>query len=321
MQNFAFCEASANVIRVENFGNSDSLPFFIYNSQSNNVASLAFTSSGELILCSGVCSTVHNEIHKVESKAGPESLLYTHPYYISYVRTRKTGGMYRIYFSVAEDFDSNNKPKSYKIYYLTQDGGVWNAKLYTTIDPKRLTFPSKCDPDGPEWYDYWGDFVFGDNNTLYLSTGNWAGMKVVVYKIEGAEPDVVTSGNTVKRIYLGDGEISCLCYESPGSLFFKRNGVAVMPSVWSGGSIPVTIIYRLDLTSTPPIETEVGKIPLVYVPYYPCDIAEISQATQSSWWFVASGLAKWLSLCARIVINTGEMLSKLGPTNPEPGGW
>ena len=310
MTKFAYSNVT-NRIRQYDAAKPSQLPVPICDSVMNNVTSLAFTIDKGFVLCGGPYSTGHVEIRKVTGLTGPqktEELVYLHPSQppernpVLKVRVRTVAGLAadRIYFSVGANLTPEWNPQRYEIYYLKPDSGGYTPVLYTTINPAYLTFLNPCS-GLYDMYWYRGDFVFGDNDTLYLSTGPLGGCKVGVYQIDGAGPDAVTG--TVQRIYEGDGPIEALCYESPGTLYFLRR---------SAGSSDV---WKLDLSSK--TETLVGQIPLDV--YRADDLAEVGDAVLQGlwWWAFPSGLSKSLIAAARYVVRIAEALH-IGKPTPHP---
>ncbi len=157
-----------------------------------------------------------------------EDEVYVHPSpkpcygQICNVRVRSVGGEDRVYYSVEEDLTQEGIAQSYAIYYLKP--GSSDPIHYTTIDPKELTILHPCSGEY-DMYLYDGDFVFGDNNTLYLSSGRrWSGLKCAVYRFDGAKPDIVEGALT--RLHESVGPISGLCYEKKafvGVIYFVRD--------------------------------------------------------------------------------------------------
>lgn len=179
------------------------LPYPVHNNTSN-IHSLAFTTDKEFVLNWG---PANREIRRTKG-FNTETPVYQHQQAIFKVRVRNVGGAERVYFSTP------TASAIIEIYYLA--GAT--PKLYTAIDGHKLTTPHPCDPNA-EAYGWTGDFAFDSGNTLYLSSGNvGGGAKAGIYRIMGAGPDTVT-GN-VERIYLGDGPIEGLCYQSPQTLYF-----------------------------------------------------------------------------------------------------
>jgi len=148
-----------------------------------------------------------------------ETAFFEHLTQIAKVRLRNVGGKERIYFS-AVNVSGPPGPEFYEIYALDQTPLGWIAKPYTAIDISLLPFPNGCNPAVPDWHRYSGDFAFGDNDTLYLSSGRFGDCVVGIYRIDGAGPDTVTG--TPKRIHLGDGPMHCLSFKSPNTLYFLR---------------------------------------------------------------------------------------------------
>jgi hypothetical protein len=123
-------------------------------------------------------------------------------------------------------------------------------------------------------YYYVGDFVFGDGNVLYLSTGNWGGTKVGLYRIVGAGPDTVTG--TVERILLSDGPIQALCFESPQTLYFMRE----LGEVW-----------KLDLSTMSEMFVVSIKLPQDGKAR---DITLVGTGLVPIWWWAVISLLKTL---------------------------
>lgn len=133
---------------------------------------------------------------------------------IRYVRVRDVSGEKRIYFMVVSD------GPSYSIYYIKDQSAV----LYYTVNIQDLGIPHPCSADLTLHF-YAGDFTFGSNDTLYLSSGNLLANEVGIFQVSGAGPDSVTG--SVSRIYLGQGPIEYLCYLDPNTLYFARLGEIV----------------------------------------------------------------------------------------------
>lgn len=128
---------------------------------------------------------------------------------IHYVRVRDINGEKRIYFMVMLT------GPIYAIYFI-KDG---SAILYYTVNIQDLKIPHPCSPDLDLFF-YAGDFTFGSDDTLYLSSGNLLEPQVGVFQVTGAGPDSVTG--SVSRIYLGQGPIESLCYVAPNTLYYSQ---------------------------------------------------------------------------------------------------
>jgi hypothetical protein len=300
MTKFAYCDIT-NRIRQFDTAQPFMLPIPIYDSTMNNVTGLALTSDQGFVLCGGPYTTGHVEIDRVSGPQKTEQSVYVHPDPILNVRVRAVGGVDRIYFSVGANLTPEGDPQRYDIYYLEPDIGGSVPVLYTSINPADLTFLNPCS-GLYDMYFYRGDFAFGDNDTLYLSTGGLSGCKVGVYKIDGAGPDSVTG--QVQRIHEGDGPIECLCYESPQTLYFLRRSAA------SGGGPATSDIWKLDLSANK--ETLVAQIPLLMGPYgvgWALDLAEVGDALLQLapwWWGFPSALSKALFAAAHAVIRIAD---------------
>jgi len=262
MTKFAFCNSGLTLWQCDT-AKPSVFPFPIHNGQSNTT-SLALTADKQFEM---VWGPSQSEIRKTKGTK-TDTPVYTSPGWLRYVRVRNVGGKDRVYFSALKDKTS----QTIAIYYLENGSPV----LYTTIDPKDLPFPNPCDPS-LTMYSYAGDFAFGDNDTLYLSSGNVmgpaVGMKVGVYAIDGAGPDSVTG--TVKQIHLGDGPIQCLCYVSPQTLYFLRE----------------LLIVKLDLaTMTESVE---GEITMAYPTSLPRDLAYLKDGFPPAWtWVINTAVLK-----------------------------
>jgi hypothetical protein len=258
MPKFACCEWTGRVWQVDST-NPSLLPYPVHKAHSD-VGSLAFRADKQFDLAWG---TTPSEIRRT---SGPfdETPVYDHHKVIWRVRVRNVAGTNRVYFSapkLATNLDGVN-------IHMLKDGAV---SLYTTIDPTKLTFPHPCGPTLPDAYWYGGDFTFGDGNMLYLSTGNWSGFKIGIYRIAGAGPDAVSG--VVERIFLTDGPIGALCFESPHTLHFLRGD-----QVW-----------KLDLsTMTEMFEFSI-KLPNGLKPL---DITLVGTGLLSIWWWAFISVLK-----------------------------
>lgn len=310
MTKFAYCDVT-NRIRRFDTAKPILLPVAVYDAAAPNVTSVAFTAANEFVLCGGFTTTGHDEIRKVTGTPKTEELLYKHPTPIRFVRVRSVGGADRIYFSVAADFSSKGVPQRYDIYYLKAESGAWSPILYVSIDPATLAIPDPCSEG--EWHLYEGDFAFGDNDTLYLSSGGVSGCDLGVFQMSGAGPDSVTGAP--HRIHLGPGPIRGLYFQSPQSLYFLRR------SSGSGAVPGYSDIWKLDLGTM--TEALVGQIPGISTPYggagFALDIVEVGDALPQAppWWFLPSALYKWLIAASRAVLNVAEALNKPVP-HPDP---
>jgi hypothetical protein len=250
MPKFACSEWLGGIWQVDSTQPLD-LPYPVHQAHSD-IDSLAFRADKEFVLAWG---TTPDEIRQTTG-ASAEIKLYDHNKPIWCVRVRNVAGTDRVYFSAPR---MDTTLQGVDIYVLK--GGV--ASLYTAIDQTQMTFPHPCDPS-QEAYDYQGDFAFGDGDVLYLSTGNWSGFPIGIYRISGAGPDTVTG--TVERIFLTEGPIENLCFESPHTLYFMRP-----PDVW-----------KLDLstmaeTFVMSIKLPEGRIPL--------DITLVGEGLPPAWWW------------------------------------
>ena len=283
MPKFAYADWSPTLMQVDSASPS-ALPFPIHNGESN-IQSLAALSGKEFAL---VWGPGEMEIRKTQ---GPKTdvPIYTHKYYLSNVRVRNVAGADRIYFS-------GQRSKTvylYDIYYLKNGVPV----LYTTIDPKTLTFPNPC-VTGEEIASYSGDFAFDDADTLYLSSGNVmgpnVGMKVGIYRIKGAGPDSVSG--TVERIFLGDGPIQGLCYIAP-DLYFLR-----MAEIWKLNLTSLTELLAID-------------VPLATPSPLPRDIADAGTGFAPTWLYVM--IAAFFKLLTKMAENLKKIADSM-PASPKP---
>ncbi|WP_156964716.1 hypothetical protein [Methylocapsa aurea] len=282
MTKFAFCDQSES-IRQFDAANPSQLPFVVHQS-AQNVWALALTADNEFMLLKG-----YPEIRKTLGLK-IETPVYEHPTWIDKVRVRTVNGADRIYFSSVRDDNQTDKPRPVDIFYLKATaGGAHFPVLYTTIDPAQLTFPHPCNPAWT-FYSYSGDFAFGDNDALYLSSGRFIGGKVGIYKISGAGPDAVTGA--VARIHLGQGPITNLCFQSPQTLYFSRGND----------------IWKLDLSTMS--ESFEGAVPLNNANAWVTDIARVTDAAPPPWWWpYISILHKWLAAAAKFVWRVGDAMS------------
>lgn len=254
------------------------LPFAVNRSaiMPLNRFSLAFTADKQFNLGS---------TYGITKTTGPktETALYTHPLPIVRVRLRMVGGTERIYFSALKAKNQPG-PQYYNIYYLTLGPLGYVPTLYTTIDPTLLKIPYPCDPS-QDWFYYSGEFAFGDNDTLYLSSGS-VGHPCGLYRVDGAGPDHVTG--TPVRIHLTQGPTMCLCYKSPSSLFFMRDN-----NIW-----------KFDVVSS--TESFEGALPMTETV---TDLAEVgSGLPKPAWWTFISAISKSLIWAAAWVWKTGDTL-------------
>lgn len=306
---FKYCDLTGR-IRIIDTAKPTPLPVPIYDSVMNNVSSLSLTTGKKLVLCGGAYSTGSYEIHMLTGPQNTEDVVYVHaspkPGYLQIrnVRVRSVGGEDRVYYSVQEDLTPGGIPKRYAIYYLKPGSSI--PILYTTINPEELTIANPCS-DEYDFYLYDGDFVFGDNDTLYLSSGRqWSGLKCAVYRLNGAKPDTVEG--TVTRIHESVGPISGLCFEKQASvsvIYFVRD----------------YDIYKLDLVKME--ESIIGQVPPHYTYNQPYDLALAEDAVLQNqlpwWWLFPSGLVKWLTAAVRYVVRIAESLHTGKPTpHPDP---
>ena len=285
MTKFAFCDQSEWVRQFDTATPSE-LPFAVHRA-TTNVHNIAFTADNEFALVWGPGAI---EIRKT---TGPktENHVYKHALTISTVRLRTVGGTQRIYFSALKAA-SQPGPQYYNIYYLTLGPLGYVPTLYTTIDPTQLKIPNPCNPSVENWYWYSGDFVFGDNDTLYLASGNLGSTPVGIYRVDGAGPDTVTG--TPVRIHLSEGPIWNLCYKAPSSLFFTRGN----------------FIWKFDLSSMG--ESFEGAVP-VKPGSYVIDIAEVGNGLpKQPWWTFYSVIAASLAWVAAAVAKAGDALHIAG---------
>ncbi|MFN9644778.1 MAG: hypothetical protein ACK6BG_06595 [Cyanobacteriota bacterium] len=222
MQKFAFCDGTSDVWQFDT--DQPGLLPYPAHSGGGNIRSLAYTANQQLVFVSGP------SFNSIRKTTGPmsQTVLYTETMptvYLSRARVRMIGpNEERIYFSSYNTSQGAEYvgEQIYQIRYLKKQ----IATNYMTIYPSQLTIPDPCD-NGKQMAAYMsGDFAFGDDDTLYLSTGNIAGggnvkLKCGIYRIKGAGPDGVTG--TIERIYLGEGPITGLSFRSPKTLYFLRN--------------------------------------------------------------------------------------------------
>ena len=304
MAKFAYCDWSDIVWQID-ADNPAQLPVPVH-SGGGNVHSLALTADKQFQMISGPSNV---EIRKTTGAHGYVSTFVepqAYQVYLSKVRMRMIGfGQERIYFSSYDTAQGAHFGEQiYQIRYLKN--GV--AVPYVTIYPSQLTVPNPCHPSEEMAVYLGGDFAFGDNDTLYLSSGNWGGgegpiiEQAGVYRVDGAGPDAVT-GN-VQRIYLAPGPISALCYRSPNTLYFLRG----------------FDICRLDLSTTPPTETVLCSIPPVPVWPGPRDLAYVGDGLQTAGsWVVISTVSKWLQAAATWVWKLGIAIAiRRWPKPPGP---
>ena len=304
---FNYCDLTGR-IRTIDTAKPTQLPVPIHDSVMNNVSSLSFTTGKKLVLCGGAYSTGSYEIRMLTGPQNTEDVVYVHaspkPGYLQIcnVRVRSVGGEDRVYFSVEEDPTPEGIPQRYAIYYLKPGSSI--PILYTTINPEELTLANPCSGEY-DIYLYDGDFVFGDNDTLYLSSGRrWVELKCAVYRLDGAKPDTVEG--TVTRIHESVGPISGLCFEKQAlvsAIYFVRD----------------YDIFKLDLVTME--ESLVGQMSPLY--NRPRDLALAEDAFLQNqlpwWWFFPGGLVKWLTAAVRNVVRIAESLHAGKPTpHPDP---
>lgn len=274
MTYLAYCDTSKTLSQFDTAAPS-ALPYPIHNGQSN-INSLALTADKEFALVWGPGGI---EIRKTQGTA-TDTPVYTHKMWLAHVRVRNVAGAERIYFSARKSQSTG----IFEIYFLKNNSPV----LYATIDPKTLTFPNPC-VAGEEIGFYSGDFCFGDDGTLYLSSGNVmgpnVGMKVGVYRVKNAGAD--TLAGSPERIYLGDGPIQGLCFVAPASLYFLRQ----------------TGVIRLDLASLK--ESPEGVIPISNPALFPRDLAYVKDGFLPTWWW------KVIAVLIKLLTKTAEILRAL----------
>lgn len=299
MPKFAVCDRSDIVWQIDT-DDPALLPFPVH-SGSGNVTSLAFTADQQLEMLSGVGN---REIYKT---TGPKKyeLVYTEPLtphaHLTKVRVRMISfGKERVYFSSFNT--AQGAEQIFKIRYL--ENGI--AVPYATIYPSQLTIPNPCHPSEELAVYMSGDFTFGNDDTLYLSTGNLSGsdnikLECGIYKVDGAGPDEVT-GN-VERIYLGEGPITGLCYQDPQILYFLRN----------------TNICSLDLETM--TETELGPFPHQADWSDPFDIAYVGNGLNQSYYWTAFSFVYALLKSLASLVWTWAVAVVIGrmPIPPRPG--
>jgi hypothetical protein len=282
MTKFVFCDYSGWVRQFDTATPSP-LPFAVHKNKSN-VRGLALRADKEFELIAGP-NPYH--IHRTQG-AISDVPIYEHPLPIWCVRVRNVGGEDRIYFSALKSANQPG-PRYVNIYYLKLTPLGYIPVLYTTIDPTQLVIPNPCNPSVEDWYWYSGDFVFGDNDTLYLSSGKLGDCSVGIYRVDGAGPDSVTGA--VTRIHLGEGPIQSLCYRSPQTLYFERNNC----------------VWKLDLANLG--ESFEGAVPLSDPNGIVMDIAEVgSGLPQPPWWVFINGLYNVLTSAALWVWSTADAM-------------
>lgn len=303
MAKFAYCDWSAIVWQIDE--NAPASPVTVHTG-SGNVDSLTWTADNQLQMIAGPSNV---EIRKTQGAKG-YATTYIDPQayqvFLSRVRTRLIGfGQERLYFTSYDTAQGAQHigEQIFQLRYL--QNGV--AVPYATIYPSQLTIPNPCHPaeEIPAYLS--GDFVFGDNDKLYLSTGQFGGgdgipVQCGIYEVDGAGPDQVTG--TVKRIYLAEGPISGLCYRSPNTLYFLR----------------IDSIFRLDLSASPLTETLVCTIPPSPLMQGVTDIAYVGDGLSwSQSWSVSGALYNWLEAVAvwvwkvGLLVTTGQWPKKPGP--------
>lgn len=162
---------------------------------------------------------------------------------IRYVRVRDINGEKRIYFMVMLD------GPIYAIYFI-KDG---SATLYYTVNIQDLKVPHPCSPDLDLFF-YDGDFTFGSDDTLYLSSGNLLAAQVGIFQVPGAGPDSVTG--SVSRIYLGQGPIQCLCHVGPDTLYYSQSGEIVsldLAALTTNSEYDASQMYLRDISEKIPV--------------------------------------------------------------------
>jgi hypothetical protein len=290
MAYFAFSDSTQTIRQVDT--TNPSLLAYPVHIGEMNIHSLAITVDKEFALAWG------HGLNAVRRTKGfnTDTPLYTPPAngpWAWKARVRNVGGAERVYFS---GFKSD-EPFVTAIYYLA--GAT--PQLYMTIDIKKLPYPHPCDPSGTEAYAWSGDFVFDSDNTLYLSSGNQANAQVGIYRITGAGPDTIT-GN-VERIYLGEGPIEALCYESPQTLYFLHEAE----------------IWKLDL-STMMATLEGHILPSEHTTQW--DITYMKDGFSPPWWWaVVSFIVNGFSRAASAISGWGERLAVAAtpPSRPPVG--
>jgi hypothetical protein len=306
MSKFVYCDWSDIVWQIDE--SAPATPVTVH-SGSGNVESLALAADKQLQMIAGPSGV---EIRKTQGAHGYVSI-YVDPQayqvFLAKVRTRLVGfGQERIYFSSYDTAQGAQYigEQIFQIRYL--QNGV--AVPYVTIYPSQLTIPDPCHPSEEMAAYLNGDFAFGDNDKLYLATGNFSGengilVRCGVYEVDGAGADAVTG--TVKRIYLAEGPISGLSYRSPNTLYFVRN----------------YDICRLDLSATPPTETLVCTIPPSPIMPGVLDLAYVGDGLSwSQSWSVSGVLHNWLKAVAvwvwkvGLLVTTGKWPKKPGPKPP-----
>jgi len=254
MARFAYCDSTGTIWQVDTA--NPSKPAFPVHDGESHIWSIAFTSDKQFQL---VWGPSQKEIRRTKGTQ-TDAEVYKHPMWLGAVRVRSVSGAERVYFSARKSETTG----IYEIYQLKNNAPV----LYLTIDPKQLTFPNPCDETSDLFF-YSGDFAFDEGNTLYLSSGAVSSskptMKVGVYRNTGAGPDTVTG--SVERIYLGEGPIEALCYQSPLTLYFLRNNE----------------VRTLNLNTL--TETLEGSIKVVDPKLHPRDLAFVKEGLVPTWWF------------------------------------
>jgi hypothetical protein len=220
--------------------------------------------------------------------------LYTHSVPIWTVRVRNVAGTDRVYFSSPRV----NTELSLVDIFMLKDGAV---SLYTTIDSTKLTIPNPCNPGEEMWLGYGGDFAFSDGDVLYLSSGNWVGGKVGIYRIGGAGPDKVTG--TVERIFLSDGPVQALCFESAQTLYFIRR--LADAKVWKLDLSTMSETFVMSIKTFPERES-VRDITLVGTGFEPL----------SGYWEIWGFFSLLLDKGASFLWRFGESLMAKPPKKP-----
>lgn len=280
MTKFAFIEVNVGRIRQYDTATPATLPFLVHAAK-DNTQRLAFTADKEFELIWGGGG---REIRKTQGPLSEEPV-YAHSSTISAVKVRRVNGQDRVYFSALKN-PNQSGPQYYDIYYL---GSGQVPSLYTTIDPTLLTIPNPCNPAGQDWYWYSGDFVFGDNDTLYLSSGNLGDTTVGIYRMKNASPNSVSGA--VQRIHLTEGPVQSLSFRSPHTLYFKRNNA----------------VWKLDLSTSPPTESLEGVIPLSDPNGYVSDLAEVGDGLpKPPWWTWITTWHNLLAVAAQWMWRTGD---------------
>jgi hypothetical protein len=247
-----------------------------------NILSIAFAADKQFIMLTGpgVGRAIRRTLNPVLDTVIYEPPPSIHP---SIVRLRNLPSGERVYFSARASLPY--EPVVYDIYYLENGLPVH----YTKIEADKLLIPDPCKPS-EEWGAYVGDFAFGDGDKLYLSSGFYSGMKVGIFKIDGAGPDTVTG--TVERIHLGDGTIEGLCFKSPDTLYFLRRAPN-QTAVWKLNLTTLTESMVIDLSSAPALDN-------------PYDLAEVGDGfAPIQYWFIFGLLHKWLHNLATWVLQLG----------------